>query len=48
MNSKHKNLNFSFETEKDGQVPSLMLACSMRMVSFCQMFTEKKLLVEFT
>ena len=23
MNSKHKNINFSFETEKDEQLPSL-------------------------
>ena len=31
MNSKHKNINFSFETEKDG--PSWMSVCSVRMVS---------------
>ena len=34
MNSKHKNINFSFETEKDGQMPFLLIStCSVRMVS---------------
>ena len=31
MNSKHKNINFSFETEKDEQMP-LMSTYSVRMV----------------
>ena len=33
MNSKHKNINFSFESEKDGQMPFLMSMCSVRMAS---------------
>ena len=33
MNSKHKNINFSFETKKMNKCPSLMSMCSMRMVS---------------
>ena len=33
VNSKHKNINFSFETEKDEQRMSLMSTYSMRMVS---------------
>ena len=32
MNSKHKNINFSFEMEKMGKCPSLMSTCSVRMV----------------
>ena len=31
MNSKHKNINFSFETEKDEQMP-FMSTYSVRMV----------------
>ena len=33
MNSKYKNINFSFEMEKMVKYPSLMSTCSMRMVS---------------
>ena len=33
MNSKHKNINFSFETEKDQQMPFLDVTYSVRMVS---------------
>ena len=34
MNSKHKNISFPFETEKDGQMPFLLIStCSVRMVS---------------
>ena len=33
MNSKYKNINFSFEAEKDGQMTYLMSTCFMRMVS---------------
>ena len=47
MHSKHKIINFSFETEKDEQMSFLMSTCSVRMVSLCLMFTEKKHSLEF-
>ena len=47
MNSKHKNINFSFETKKMNKCPSLMSMCSMRMVSLWLMITEKKHSLEF-
>ena len=48
VNSKHKDINFSFETEKDEQRMSLMSTYSVRMVSLWLMFTEKKHSLEFT
>ena len=33
MNSKYKNISFSFQVEKDGKHPSLMSLCSVRMVN---------------
>ena len=48
MNSKHKNIYFYFETEKLSKCPFLMSTCSVRMVSFWLIFTEKKHSLEFT
>ena len=47
MNSKRKNISFSFETEKDGQMPFLDVTVFRENGKFL-MFTEKKHLLEFT
>ena len=41
MNSKHKNINFSFETEKDGQMPFLKFATNVyRKGTFTRVYTN--------
>ena len=47
MNSKHKNINFSFETEKDGQMLFLDVNMFRENGKLWTMFTEKKHLLEF-
>ena len=46
MNSKHKDINFSFETEKDGQMLFLGVNMFRENGKLWTMFTEKKHLLE--
>ena len=48
MNSKHKNINFSFETEKDEQMTFLDVNAFRENGRFVANFTEKKHSLEFT
>ena len=49
MNSKHKNINFSFETEKDGQMPFLGVnLCRENGKFVTNVYRKKKHLLDFT
>ena len=48
MNSKHKNINFSFEMEKDGQIPFLDVNVFHENGKFATNVYRKKHLLEFT
>ena len=48
MNSTYKNIKFSFETEKDEQMPFLDVNVFRENGKLVTMFTEKKHLLEFT
>ena len=48
MNSKHKNISFSYETVKDGAMPFLDVNIFREKVKFVTNVYRKKLLLEHT